>query len=75
MSVRATVLLLALAGCGPFTMGPFYAASKAHPYCNADADCNPSQVCRFPHTGSRAICTPGENPVDAYPPDTDSASF
>lgn len=56
--------LLLLSACH-MTAGPFV-PPHAH-RCASDVDCDESHVCRFPDPGSRALCMPGVNPIDAWP--------
>jgi hypothetical protein len=55
--------LLLLSACH-LTAGPFVPPG-AH-RCDSDAQCDEHHVCRFPSAGTRAICMPGENPIDAW---------
>lgn len=72
-AVLGFLLAWLVLGCATPKVGPFYAADKAHPYCNGPQDCRgPNFRCDFPHAGSRAICVPGEDELVAYP-DTSGA--
>jgi hypothetical protein len=63
--VKLAPLALLLAACASFHQGPFIPVHATR--CACDADCNEHQVCRFPEPGSRALCMPGTNSIDAWP--------
>ena len=66
--VAATVFLgYAVAGCGPWKMGPFVPPNAQS--CLADPDCPYGQHCAFPSLAYKhPVCMRGKASFDQYPP-------